>query len=132
MSLNDPLSDMIARIKNGVRVRKAFITCQSSKLKKGVLAVLKEEGYIVGYEEYLNERNLPELKVFLKYVNNVPSISEIKTLSTPGSRSYSPVDKIKKYFNGLGLVILSTSKGVLSDFDARKKGVGGELLLYVF
>lgn len=132
MSCNDLLSDMIARIRNGQRAKKSTITSPSSKVLKGVLEVLQAEGYIRGYSEKEVSKGKKELEIELKYFEGQPVIKEIKRLSTSGKRVYSAVDKLPKFFNGLGIVVLTTPKGIMSDYGARKANVGGELLCSVF
>ena len=131
MSMNDFLSDMIARIKNGQKARLAQVKCQSSKLCGNVLEVLKNEGYIRDWRE-IQDGNKKDIEVDLKYHEGEPVIKEIKRESKPGRRTYGSIKALPKFFNGLGIAILSTSKGVMSDFDARSANVGGEVLCSVF
>jgi len=131
MAMNDLLSDMIARIKNGQKARLAQVKCRPSKLCGTVLDVLKNEGYIRDWR-VVAEGNKSDIEVDLKYHEGEPVIKEIKRQSKPGRRTYGSIKKLPKYFNGLGIAILSTSKGVMSDFDARSSNVGGEVLCSVF
>jgi len=131
MAMNDVLSDMIARIKNGQKARLAQVVCRPSKLSANVLEVLKKEGYIRDYR-YIGEGNKKDIEIDLKYHEGEPVIKEIYRESTPGRRVYESIKDLPKFFNGLGIAILSTSKGVMSDFEARSVNVGGEILCSVF
>jgi len=131
MAMNDLLSDMIARIKNGQKARLAQVSCRASKLSANVLEVLKNEGYIRDYR-MIGEGNIRDIEIDLKYHEGEPVIKEIKRVSKPGRRTYESIKDLPKFFNGLGIAILSTSKGVMSDFEARNANVGGEVLCSVF
>lgn len=131
MSINDLLSDMIARIKNGQKARLAYVTCHFSKLSANVLEVLKSDGYIRDYS-VVTDGNKKDIRIELKYHEGEPVIKEIKRESTPGRRVYQSISDLPKFFNGLGIAIVSTSKGVMSDFEARNANVGGEILCSVF
>ena len=131
MSMNDLLSDMIARIKNGQKARLAQVKCRASKLSANVLEVLKNEGYIRDYR-MVGEGNKKDIEIDLKYHEGEPVIKEINRESKPGRRTYESIKDLPKFFNGLGIAILSTSKGVMSDFEARSANVGGEVLCSVF
>jgi small subunit ribosomal protein S8 len=131
MAMNDLLSDMIARIKNGQKARLAQVNCRASKLSANVLEVLKNEGYIRDYRT-VGEGNKKDIEIDLKYHEGEPVIKEIKRESKPGRRTYESIKDLPKFFNGLGIAILSTSKGVMSDFEARSANVGGEILCSVF
>lgn len=132
MSMTDPIANMIAGIKNAQLAGKPFATVPASKLKKSVLAVLQQEGYIAAVEEAKSEEGHPVLKIGLKYHEGEPVIRAIKRLSKPGRRVYVQIGNMPKVHNGLGVIIVSTSKGVMSDFDARQANIGGELLCSVF
>lgn len=132
MSMTDPLGDMLTRIRNGQKARKSDIITPASCLRQNVLEVLKREGYIRGYERVIVREGVEELKIELKYHEGSPVIQEIKRISTPGRRVYSKVKNLPKYYNGLGISILSTPKGVMSDQEARSANVGGEILCKVF
>ncbi len=132
MSFSDTIGDMITRIRNGQKAGLASVSCPDSLLRQGVLEVLKNEGFIKGYESSEIRKGVNELRIDLKYFEGVGAIKEIKRVSTPGRRSYSKATDIPKVKNGLGIAILSTSQGVLADYEARKRNVGGELLCYVF
>ncbi len=130
--MSDPLSDMLTRIRNGQRARKRSVTAPASKLRSGVLEVLKREGFIRGYSQYELRPGLNELKIELKYHEGDPVIREINRVSTPGRRVYSKIKDLSRMYDGLGISILSTPRGVLSDSEARAANVGGEVLCQVF
>lgn len=132
MSMSDPLGDMITRIRNGQSARKSIVSAPSSRLRANVLEVLKREGYIRDYSAVEVRTGISELKIELKYYEGSPVISEIKRVSTPGRRVYSGINDLKRVYNGLGIAILSTPRGVLSDNEARVANVGGEVLCQVF
>ena len=128
MALSDPLGDMLTRIRNGQKAGKATIVSPASKLRASVLDVLKREGYIRGYQQ----SGAIELKIELKYHEGHPVIREISRISRPGRRVYSKVAELPRVYNGLGISILSTPRGVMSDNEARAANVGGEILCRVF
>lgn len=131
MNLNDPLGDMITRIRNAQQRGKSKVTSPKSSLRANVLKVLQDEGYIRSYGEVeLNGRT--ELEIELKYYEGAPVIQEIKRVSTPGRRVYSSIKDLGLVRNGLGISILSTPKGVMSDNAARTENVGGEVLCRVY
>jgi len=132
MSMTDPLGDMLARIHNGHMRRKPQIECPASKLKENVLAVLKREGYIRDYRRDDSVAAKPQLVIELKYYEGEPVIREIGRISKPGRRIYSSVRDMPRVFGGLGITIVSTPKGVMTDHEARAANVGGELLCRVF
>lgn len=132
MSMSDPLANMLAAINNGQMANKPSALVPASKLKKNVLEVLKNEGYIRGYEETEDESGKPALRIELKYFEGEAVIKRIKKISKPGRRVYASLDKLPKVYNGLGVIVVSTSQGVMSDYDARQKKIGGELLCSVF
>jgi len=132
MSMNDPLGDMLARIRNASLRGKSTVRTPASKIRKWVLDVLMAEGYIRGYEEVKSERGLPEIEIALKYFDGQPVIRELKRVSTPGRRVYSGVKGMPQIRQGLGIAIVSTPKGVMSDAQARTANVGGEVLCMVF
>lgn len=131
MSLSDPLGDMLTRIRNGQKARKSAITSPSSNLRLNVLQVLKSEGYIRDYRREDTKDGQGEITIELKYYENAPVISKVDRISKPGRRVYSNITDLKPVLNGLGISILSTSKGVLSDGAARELNVGGEVLCSV-
>jgi len=130
--MTDPLGDMLTRIRNGQRARKSSVRSPSSKLRMRVLEVLRDEGYIRGYAEEEISRGIRELKVELKYHEGEPVIRQISRVSKPGRRVYSSVKDMPTVYDGLGISILSTPRGVMSDNDARSANVGGEVLCMVF
>jgi small subunit ribosomal protein S8 len=132
MSMTDPIADMITRIRNGQMANLSSIKSPSSKVRKAICEVLKGEGYIRDYQEAEHANNKRTLTIELKYSEGEPVIREIRRISKPGRREYSAIKKLQKYFNGLGVAILSTSQGVMSDYDARAKNIGGEILCVVF
>ena len=132
MSLSDPLGDMLARIKNGQHRKKESVVMPASRFRGNVLDVLHREGYIRGFKKVEIENNKNEFEIELKYVDGEPVIKNISRVSTPGRRVYSKIKDLQRNFDGLGISILSTSKGVLSDNEARTEKVGGEILCKVF
>ncbi len=131
MSFNDPLSDMLTRIRNAAMRKKSKVSTPASKLRGRVLDVLQDEGYIRGYALIEKEGAYPEFEIELKYFDGEPVIAEISRVSTPGRRVYSAINDLKPVKNGLGISILSTPKGVMSDTAARTANVGGEVLCRV-
>ena len=129
MSMQDPLADMLTRIRNGQMAKKATVAIPSSKTKVAVAKVLMEEGYISGYS--VEGEKIPELTVELKYFEGKPEIEEIKRVSRPGLRIYKSTGSLPKVMGGLGVAIVSTDRGVMTDRAARAAGVGGEVLCYV-
>lgn len=132
MSMSDPLADMLTRIRNGQQARLASVRCPASKLHANVLEVLQKEGYIRGYSKEEVGPGKADLVVELKYFEGEPVIRELKRISKPGRRHYANLDTMPKVHNGLGISIISTSRGVLSDYEARQAHVGGEVLCSVF
>lgn len=132
MSMNDPLGDMLTRIRNAQLRGKSTVRTPASKLRAWVLDVLVDEGYIRGYTPGTGTDGHPELVIELKYADGAPAIRELKRISTPGRRVYSGVREIPTVRNGLGVSVVSTPKGVMSDANARAANVGGEVLCRVF
>ena len=130
MSMSDPIADMLTRIRNAQSVAKAAVTMPSSKLKVAIAQVLQDEGYIDGFAIRANDGK-PELEVALKYYAGRPVIERIERVSRPGLRIYKGRDAIPQVMNGLGVAIVTTPKGVMTDRKARQTGVGGEVLCYV-
>jgi len=130
--MNDPLGDMLTRIRNAAMRSKSTVRSPSSKLRIRVLDVLRDEGFIRGYEVIDSGDNKPEIEISLKYHEGAPAIRELKRVSRPGRRYYSGVASIPQVRNGLGVSIVSTSRGVMSDAKARTANVGGEVLCTVF
>jgi|TARA_Y100000310_G_scaffold41892_1_gene39211 small subunit ribosomal protein S8 len=131
MSLSDPIGDMIARIKNAQLRNHKKVKLPSSKFKIKIAEVLKSEGYIIDYK-VSQESNKPYLEISLKYFSGNPVISSIQRVSKPGRRIFSRAESLPKINNGLGIAIISTPKGVMTDIDARKQKIGGEIICKVF
>lgn len=132
MTMSDPLGDMLTRIRNGQHASKTVIECPASKLKASVLDVLKSEGFIRGYKVVDLDGNKKNIRIELKYDEGEPVIKEMSRISKPGRRVYHGANDIPRFYNGLGITIVSTPHGVLADHDARAKNVGGEVLCQVF
>ncbi len=132
MTMSDPLGDMLTRIRNGQSARKDIVSSPASKFRSNVLDVLKREGYIRDYSSIETRPGINELKIELKYHDGMPVISEITRVSRPGRRVYSKITDLSRVYNGLGIAILSTPRGVMSDLEAREAKVGGEVLCRVF
>ena len=132
MGMSDPLGDMLTRIRNGQGARMSRIVAPASKLRANVLEVLKAEGFIRGYSQGKNASGHPEFEIELKYFDGEPVIREISRVSKPGRRIYSSSKDLNTVHNGLGISILSTPQGVMTDHQARKVNVGGEVLCEVF
>ena len=132
MNFTDPIGDMLTRIRNAQMRALHNVIIPSSKFRSKILDVLKQEGYISDYKLVSSAKNQGILSVDLKYNNGMPVIKEIKRVSQPGRRIYAKADSIPKIQNGLGLAIVSTSQGIMSDNDARIKKVGGEIICRVF
>ncbi len=130
MSMSDPIADMLTRIRNAQQVEKVSVSMPSSKLKVAIATVLKDEGYIESFE-IKGEQTKPELEISLKYYAGRPVIERIERVSRPGLRIYKNRASIPQVMNGLGVAIVSTSRGVMTDRKARHEGVGGEVLCYV-
>ena len=133
MSMTDPIGDMVTRIRNGIRVRRGVVQIGGSHLNKAIAEVLRREGYLVDVREVLDRRGHQVLEVVLRYDGDGdPLISKIGRVSRPGRRIYRGVREIPKVLNGIGIAVVSTSKGVLSDREARAAGVGGEILCEIW
>ena len=130
MSMTDPIADMLTRIRNGQKARKVSVAMPASKEKQGIAAVLKDEGYITGFET-TGEGAESTLSVELKYFEGTPVIENVRRVSKPGLRVYRGKEDLPKVLGGLGVAIVSTSAGVMSDREAREKGIGGEVLCVV-
>ena len=132
MTLSDPLGDMLTRIRNAQRAMKPVVRTPASKLRAKVLEVMRREGYIRGFEIVDLGGGKREIAIELKYHNGEPVIRHLKRVSKPGRRVYAGVKELPLVYNGLGIAILSTPRGVLSDTEAREQNVGGEILCTVF
>jgi small subunit ribosomal protein S8 len=131
MSMTDPIADLFTRIRNGLMVGHSKIDIPSSRMKIRIVEILKAEGYILGFRNYEDNKQ-GILRVYLKYYNDDPVITGIKRISKPGRRSYVGREKIPNVLNGLGTAIISTSSGVVTDRECKEKGIGGEVLGYVW
>jgi small subunit ribosomal protein S8 len=131
MSVNDPLGDMLTRIRNALMRSRTSVTTPASKQRGRVLEVLLSEGFIRGYSESLDKAGFKQFEIELKYYEGAPVISDIKRVSKPGRREYRKVRDLPLVQNGLGIAIVSTPQGVMSDSAARAKNVGGEILCHV-
>jgi small subunit ribosomal protein S8 len=132
MSMSDPLGDMLTRIRNGQSARMSVVTSPASKVRANVLEVLTREGFIRGYTRREVRPGIAAFDIELKYTDGEPAIRAIARVSRPGRRVYSKISDLPRYYNGLGMAILSTPRGVLSDNEARSANVGGEILCQVF
>jgi len=132
MTMSDPLGDMLTRIRNGQRAKKGSVLSPASKLRRSVLDVLIKEGYIRGYTTTESEGNKADFTIELKYHDGQPVIREISRVSRPGCRVYSKIKDLPYNYDGLGMSILSTPRGVMSDSEARTENLGGEILCKVF
>ncbi len=129
MSMSDPIADLLTRIRNGQTSNKANVICPSSVKKQNVLKVLEEEGFIESFT--VSEDSKPQISIKLKYFEGKPVIASIKRISRPGLRIYKGTNELPRVLGGLGIAIISTSKGLMSDKKARELGHGGEILCYV-
>ena len=132
MTFADPIGDMITRIRNAQMRLLSNVIIPSSNFRGKILDVLKQEGYILDYKKVSDDKNISSFSVNLKYSNGSPVIREIKRISKPGRRIYAKATSMPKIQNGLGLAIISTSKGIMTDNDARNKNIGGEIICRVF
>ena len=132
MSMSDTLGDMLTRIRNGQTTNKKVVDAPASRFRKNVLEVLKREGFIRNFEEKEMRPGINFFEIELKYYNGKPVITEIKRVSKPGRRVYSNIKNLQKTYNGLGISILSTPRGVMSDNEAREANVGGEVLCTIY
>ena len=130
-ALTDPISDFLTRLRNASRAGKNEVAAPYSKIKAEIARILKQEGYISNYEVESSDEK-PQLKVVTKFVNRAPAITGLKRVSKPGLRKYVGADEVPRVLGGLGITILSTSKGIMSGREAKKQNVGGELLAYVW
>lgn len=132
MAMSDPLGDMLTRIRNGQMAGKGAIECPASRFRENVCEVLKREGFIRGFNVAEDRPGIRTMRIELKYNEGEPAIREIKRVSKPGRRVYSKIKELQPYYNGLGISILSTPQGVMSDHDARAANTGGEVLAQIF
>ncbi|MCX7857387.1 MAG: 30S ribosomal protein S8 [Deltaproteobacteria bacterium] len=133
MGMTDPIADMLTRMRNGIKARHESVDVPYSNLKIGILKILKDEGYIKNYKVFVDEKKKRLIKIYLNYDENGESvISGLKRISKPGRRVYVGATDAQKMKKNVGFVVLSTSKGIISDVEARKKNVGGEALLHIW
>ncbi len=132
MSSNHSVSDLVSRIKNGYLARRATISSPISSLRENILKILKEEGYILNYSKSAGDDGINKFDIHLKYHYSNPVVSEVEVISKPGRRIYCGYNEIPLIKNGLGMVVISTSHGVLPDHEARNKKLGGEILFKIF
>lgn len=132
MAVIDPIADMLTRVRNGLMIRKTFVLVPSSRIKKAIAQILLDEGFIQGYE-VTDERPQPNIRVWLKYdEKRRPILTHLKRVSKPGRRVYSSKRELPWVFSGMGVAIISTPRGLMTDREARRQGVGGEILCYVW
>ena len=131
MNITDPIADMLTRIRNANAQRHETVDVPSSKLKKSIAEILLEEGYIKGYEE-IEDGVQGTIRITLKYVNKQKVITGLKRISKPGLRVYATKDELPKVLGGLGIALISTSKGIMTDKKARQEGIGGEVLAFIW
>jgi len=132
MAVIDPIADMLTRIRNGLMLRKTFVLVPSSRIKKAIAQILLDEGFIQGYE-VTDERPQPNIRVWLKYDNKRrPILTNLKRVSKPGRRVYTGKRELPWVLSGMGVAIVSTPRGLMTDREARRQGVGGEILCYVW
>lgn len=127
----DPIADYLTRVRNAQMAGHKVVEIPASNIKKEITKILEDKGYILSHK-FVEDGKQGIIKIALKYANNVPAIRKIERVSTPGLRKYCGASELPRVLNGLGIAILSTSRGVLSDKEARKEGVGGELICYVY
>lgn len=131
MPVTDPIADLLVRIKNAISARKVTVDVPSSVMKREICRILLENKYIDNFN-VIDDNKQGTLKIKLKYINSISSITDLKRISTPGLRKYTPADKIIPVFNGLGISIISTSKGLKTDYQARSEKIGGEVICNVW
>lgn len=132
MTISDPISDLLTRIRNAQMRRHERVDCLDSKVGRHILDVMKNEGFIKDYKEEEIRKGIKKLVVELRYHEEAGAIKKMRRISKPGCRVYTPISELKKVCNGLGVAVLSTSKGVISDAEARKINVGGEVLFEIY
>jgi len=130
--MTDPIADMLTRLRNAARARKTEFTVPYSRLKSEIARILEKEGYIAGFELQTPEKGHPNLTIKNKFVNKTCAIAGLKRVSKPGLRRYVGADEVPRVLGGMGIAVLSTSRGVLTGHEARKQNVGGELLAYIW
>jgi small subunit ribosomal protein S8 len=131
MPVTDPIADFLTRIRNAARAKRVRVQIPASKLKISLVEILKNHGYIIDYE-ILEDNKQNEINIVLKYKNGVPAITGLKRISKPGLRVYKSADQLPRVLNGLGTAVISTSNGLMTDKEARKQLVGGEVVCYIW
>lgn len=131
MPTTDPIADFLTRVRNAVKAKKKFVNIPSSKMKVSLAELLKNNKFIKDYN-VIEDKKQNVLRVHLQYINGVPSITGMRRISTPGLRTYVAKDKLPRVYNGLGMAVISTPKGLLSDKQAKKESVGGEIVCHVW
>ena len=131
MPVTDPIADFLTRIRNAARAKKVRVQIPSSNLKVSLAEILKNHGYIIDYE-ILDDNKQKKINMVLKYKNGIPAISGLKRISKPGLRVYKSADQLPRVLNGLGTAVISTPKGLLTDKEARKQLIGGEIVCYIW
>jgi len=132
MSVNDPIADALVMIKNAIRTKKNDVTIRGSKLKIEIIKILKQEGFISDYNVFTSKEKFVSIKVILKYADGVSAITNLKRVSKVSRRFYVGTKEVKKVKNGLGISIITTSNGIMTDYKARKLGIGGEILCNIW
>jgi small subunit ribosomal protein S8 len=130
--MTDPIADMLTRLRNAARARKTEFTVPYSKLKSEIARILEKEGYIAGFELETPEKGHPNLKIRNKFVNKASAIAGLQRVSKPGLRRYVTANEVPRVLGGMGIAVLSTSRGVLTGHEARRQNVGGEILAYIW
>jgi small subunit ribosomal protein S8 len=130
--MTDPIADMLTRLRNAARARKTEFTVPYSKLKSEIARILEKEGYIAGFELETPEKGRPNLKIRNKFVNKASAIAGLQRVSKPGLRRYVTANEVPRVLGGMGIAVLSTSRGVLTGHEARRQNVGGEILAYIW
>jgi small subunit ribosomal protein S8 len=130
--MTDPIADLLTRLRNAARARKTEFTVPYSRLKSEIARILEKEGYIAGFELETPEKGRPHLKIKNKFVNKTSAIAGLKRVSKPGLRRYVGADEVPRVLGGMGIAVLSTSRGVMSGQEAKRQNVGGELLAYIW
>jgi small subunit ribosomal protein S8 len=131
MPVTDPISDLLTRIRNAAKAKKVRVDIPSSNMKKNLVEILKQQKFIEDYE-VLEDKKQNVLRIKLKYYNGASAISGLKRISTPGLRVYKPADSLPRVLNGLGIAVISTSKGLMTDKEAKSKALGGEIVCHIW
>lgn len=131
MPVTDPIADFLTRVRNAVKAKKRWVEIPSSNMKKSLAEILKENNFIRDYQ-VIEDNKQNVLKLFLKYTDDEPAITGLKRISTPGLRKYVDKDNIPRVLNGLGIAVISTSKGLMTDKQARREQIGGEVVCYIW